>query len=510
MIQIQVRHLSKSYGEVELFKNVSFDISLGEKVGIVGANGCGKSTLINILGGLIEEDAGEVKLAKSTRRLFLPQNLPTDVGVFTDPIISAEARKYLGLLNMEPNREYQIPTLSGGEKTKLALSQILALDPNLLLLDEPTNNLDFEGIVALAQILKRYPGSVLVISHDRYFLDKVVDRIIEIEEGRIEDYPGNYTFYRDTKARLFNEKMHRYEAGQKHQKRIQEAIGQAKQWADKAHRHSTRPDSSGLKMGVKEKKRAKAKKIDKKVKSDIKRLEKLITNSEKRPRPEKTVYFNINGAASQSRRMVQASNISKSFGKTQLFDNSDFFVTRGEKVALFGPNGCGKSTLIKIFQGFELVDSGEIWVSQSSKAFVLPQNFMNLPQNRVLIEYLYDIVGSTNTNDRTLLANLGITAHHLQQTIGTLSYGEQMKVKLAEPILARRDFIILDEPTNHLDLHARTRLEETLADYEGTLLIASHDVYLLQRVCNKVLAFENGLIRRFEQSFAEYLEYREL
>lgn len=502
MTQLNIKHLKKAFGDNEVLKDISFDISYGERIGIVGVNGCGKSTLLNIISGLEPEDEGEIYISKQLSIKLLEQNSFCDTK--SDEINYTEKR-CLNILNIGSNRFNDLSTLSGGEKTRLALYKIISLNPDLLLLDEPTNNLDIDGIKILIDLLNFYKGTILVVSHDRYFLDNIVSRIIEIEYGNNIEYLGNYTYYRQAKEKLFKEKMHRYENDKKQQKNIKESITQVKQWSTKAHQNSTKADSSGVTMGAKEKKRAKAKKMDKKVKNDVKRLEKLIVTGEKKPIAEKKVYFEIKSNNIHGKLILQATDIRKSFNNKKLFDKSNFYINRGEKVALYGLNGCGKSTLINIIQKTENIDNGEVWVSPSSEPYVVSQYFLEFPKNTTTLKYLIDIIGNITGEDRTLLNNMGLTAKHLSQKIETLSYGEQMKLKLVESILKHKDFIILDEPTNHLDLHAREMLEETLSQYQGTLLIVSHDIYFLKKICDKVLIFDREQIIRLEDSFEEYL-----
>ncbi len=508
MTHIQIKHLKKSLGDEILFEDLSFSAEYGEHIGLVGSNGSGKSTLLGILSGSIQADAGSLLISDASSAALLKQDPFTDqeLADASKDLFTEEARKYMRYMHLDLDRQESLLSLSGGERTKLALCLLLAARPKLLLLDEPTNNLDFEGVRTLIEILRGYQGTLVLVSHDRYFLDCMVSRILEIENGSIYAYQGNYSDYRREKARLYEERVHRYEESKKEQKRIQDAISQVKTWSEKAHRDSTKPDSSGLTMGAKEKKRAKAMKMDKKVKNDVRRLERLVTTGEKRPTAEKSVRFTISADVAHGKRILQASGLSKSFGDTGLFSDSDFSISRGEKVALFGPNGCGKSTLVSMIEGLQAADAGELWVSPSSPPFVLSQNFAKLPQKKTALEYLMETLGNVSGADRALLSNMGISTRHLHQKIAALSFGEQMKLMLSIPILTRRDFLILDEPTNHLDLHTREMLEDTLSGYPGTLLLVSHDLYFLKNVCEKVLLFENGRIRRLEYSFEEYME----
>lgn len=507
MTQLNIKQLKKSFGEHEVLTDVSFHVSPSTCVGIVGSNGCGKSTLLHMIAGLEEADGGQIYLSPKAAVAILTQNFLD--GAERQGSKESElplARGYFKQLEIEDKLSTGVAELSGGERIRLALGKILAAKPDLLLLDEPTNSLDFMGIKALIALLKTYPGTILIVSHDRYFLDQTADKIIALEDGRAVEYAGNYTFYRRERERLFNERMHRYKEDKKEQTQITAAINEVNKWSEKAHRDSTKKDQSGLSCGVKEYKRVKAKKMDKKIKNDRKRLEKLKSTGEKMPIAEKTVYFEIKNSGTRGKRILQVSGVSKGFGGQPLFAASDFFVVRGEKVAIFGPNGCGKSTLIHMVQGVEAPSGGEIWLSPSCDPYVLAQDFNDFPKEQTVLQYLKMKLGIVTGEQRTILYNMGLAPRHLAQRITTLSYGEQMKLKLAEPILAHRDFIIFDEPTNHLDLHAREMLEKTLAEYQGTLLLVAHDLYFLEKICDKVLLFEEGKIKRLEYSFAEYLE----
>ncbi len=508
MTQIQIKHITKAWGERELFRDLSFSAEYGEHIALVGANGAGKSTLLHILEGSLEADGGSILIPVKSSAACLRQNPLSDRELerLERDGVPAEAMKYLSLFGMQADTFGPLRNFSGGERTKLGLSILLAREPKLLLLDEPTNHLDFDGVRLLIRVLKVYPGTVLTVSHDRYFLDAVAERVLEIEDGRIHEYEGNYSDYRQEKARLFEEKTHRYESAQKEQKRITAEIGRMKQWSEKAHRDSTKADSSGNKMGTKEYKRDKAKKMDQKVKNDRKRLEKKMTASEPRPVAEKQVRFSLAGEAGHGKRVIEAEGISKSFGGRVLFEDSTFTVLRGEHAAVWGPNGCGKSTLISILTGGDSPDSGRIRMNGSLNPFVLEQTFAGFTDDRSVLSWLADTVNGISGADRARLMHMGLTTELLMQPLKTLSFGEQIKVKLAAPILKGQEFLILDEPLNHLDLPMREMLEATLSGYEGTLLLVSHDVYFLEKVCDRVLLFENGRIRRLEESFAEYME----
>ncbi|MEA4890141.1 MAG: ABC-F family ATP-binding cassette domain-containing protein [Clostridiaceae bacterium] len=508
MAYIQVVRLTKSFGGHELFHDLSFYIGEGERVGLVGKNGCGKTTLLRMMAGLDQPDSGTIRLARrmSVRLLSQTPDPAADMAAACQEGLFPDRSDPLGRLGSGIDLSGQPEHLSGGEQTRLALGCFLAEQPDLMLLDEPTNNLDFSGIQTVIEQLAARSGSMVIVSHDRYLLDRLVTRILELDGGRVTEYAGNYTFYRQEKERLYQEQRHRYEDERKQQRQIEEAIRQTRQWAEKAHRNSTKPDSSGLTMGVKEKKRAKAKKMDKKVKNDVKRLERLITGGERKPSADPKYTFALSTEGRHGKRILEAVDLTMGYHDAPLFLPSRFHIFRQEKVALFGPNGCGKTTLIRMIQGLEKPTGGDLRLSSGCRPHVLAQNLEILPGDRTLLDYLTDKLNGLSGADRAQLAQMGLTLRHLNQPANSFSPGEQMKIKLSELILSSQDFIILDEPTNYLDLHAREQLEQALADYPGTMMIVSHDIYLLRRLCDKVLVFDNRRIRRLETSFSEYMD----
>ena len=260
-------------------------------------------------------------------------------------------------------------------------------------------------------------------------------------------------------------------------------------------------------MGLKEYKRVKAGKLAKKAKNDIRRLERLQTETGEKPKEETKPVFSFSDQERHGKRILEASALQKTYGANRLFTDSHFYLLRGEKAALFGPNGCGKTTLIRMIQGLESADSGKLIISPGSTPVVMSQQLDRLPDGCTLLEYLTAHLGQFNGQDRATLAQMGFTPRHLQQPASRISPGERVRLCIAELILSRQDFLIMDEPTNYLDLHAREQLENALAAVDATLLVVSHDVYLLQRICNKVLTFEEGRIVRREASFAEYLDH---
>ncbi|NLM77391.1 MAG: ABC-F family ATP-binding cassette domain-containing protein [Ruminococcaceae bacterium] len=512
MTVLQVLHLNKSYTDRRLLQDLTFSLGAGERVGLVGNNGCGKTTLLRMLSGQETPDSGEIRLADSVRVGYMAQ-LP-------DPRADLNSLKLLHQNGEKPQLAWQLSpdglsertveqahTLSGGERTRLALSRFLATDPDLLLLDEPTNNLDLDGIQTVIRLLKNSPGTMIIVSHDRYLLDQLVTRILEIDNTSIRSYTGNYSQYRKEKERLLQESLHRYAESRKQQRQLQVEITQKRQWADKAHRDSTKADGSGNKMGLKEYKRVKAGKLARKAKQDMRRLEQLKQTSEARPKTERKTTIAFDGQERHGKRILEAVGLSKAYPSRPLFEDSNFYILRGEKVALTGPNGCGKTTLVRLIQGLEQPDNGRLLISPSCTPVVMGQTLERLPSGHTLLTYLTDKLGKLSGADRASLEQMGFTGEHLFLQADRISPGELVRLRIAELILSHQDFLILDEPTNYLDLRAREQLEQALVQVQATLLLVSHDLYLQKAVCDKVLAFAGSRIVRREESFADYLEY---
>jgi len=512
MTVLQVLHLSKSYTDRCLLQDLTFSLGAGERVGLVGNNGCGKTTLLRMLAGQEVPDGGEIRLTGHLRVGYLAQ-LPDPRAELASLKAQHQAGEKPHLAwtlhpdGLEERTAEQADTLSGGERTRLALSRFLASAPDIMLLDEPTNNLDLDGIQAVIRLLEASPGTMIIVSHDRYLLDQLVTRILEIDNTGIRSYTGNYSRYREEKERLLQENLQRYAEGRKQQRQLQTEIAQKRQWADKAHRDSTKMDSSGNKMGLKEYKRVKAGKLARKAKQDMRRLERLKQETGPKPKTELKTTIAFDGQERHGKRMLEAVGLGKAYPSRPLFSDSHFFILRGEKVALTGPNGCGKTTLVRLIQGLEQPDSGRLLVSPSCTPVVMGQTLDKLPAGHTLLSYLSGKLGKLDGTDRATLEQMGFTSEHLLLPADRISPGELVRLRIAELILTHQDFLILDEPTNYLDLRAREQLEQALVQVQATLLLVSHDLYLQKAVCDKVLTFSKGRIVRREESFADYLEH---
>jgi len=473
MLLLEGRQIKKSYGIKEVLKGVSFSIGIRERVGLIGSNGAGKSTLAGIIAGRLKADEGTLNFFGKS------------------PSITVYDQERAEEEFLCSGKE----TLSGGEKAKASLVKALAQGSSLLILDEPTNNLDQAGISWLIRELKGYPGAVLIISHDRYFLDETVSRILYLADGRLKSYPGNYSRFREEKKKQDEAQYHQYLEEQKVQKAIREEIQRLREWSAKAHRESMiKQRTTG---GKKEYFRKKAKKMDRQIKSKLKMLEKRQQNELVKPQAEQEIKMGFAESGGHGRRILEVTDLSKSYGSKTLFAGASFYVLWGEKVGIYGANGSGKTTLLKCLLGKEMPDEGQIWLSPSAKWMYFHQDLLELPLEQTPLQYL---AGAGKERDEAVrvMAGLGLYGECIGQPINRLSLGQKTRLKLARVILEECDLLLLDEPTNHLDIVSREQLEEALAQYKGTMLLVTHDRYLLENVCNRMLVIEDRTLRRLE------------
>ena len=534
MIDISVSSLVKSF---ELGKNIldglTFTVNSGERVGILGHNGCGKTTLFRILAGEIGWDEGEVMVAPS-KRLGLISQIPVypDGWTTEDVLRSAHKRLYeisdrldeLGLLmehdqspallqeydrlsddfrrlggydmdtarNRVANgldipaamREQPFDSLSGGEKTRVNLARLILEDTDILLLDEPTNHLDLHATEWLEDYLLHFKGTVLSISHDRWFIDRVAQRCIEIVDGKAEFYSGGYSFYLEERQRRFEEKMRKYEKDQAKIEQLTRAAEQMHLWAfmgnDKLHKRAF---------------------------SMEKRIEKL-SHTEK-PTEQKKLSVKFRQREFEGDEVLVMEGLSKSFGEKKLFSGLDLTVTGGERVALIGDNGTGKSTLVKLIMGDETPDAGYVYRGPAVRTAYLPQMVsFSVPERSAYDTMLYDCrCQPQEARDR--LAAFGFRGEDVFTPVGTLSGGEKSRLRLCMLMGADINFLILDEPTNHLDIASREWMEDALSDYEQTLLFVSHDRYFIEKFATRIWALADGRITDFRGGYSEFCQWRD-
>ena len=477
------KHISKEFGDKVILNDINFEIESGKKIGIVGSNGAGKTTLADIITNTVKPTSGQL----------LCQYSGMDIGYMK------QATEYLDLEQ----------TLSGGERTKKLLTQLLYSKKDFLVLDEPTNHLDYEGVKWLIKQIRAFKGAVVIISHDRFFLDQCIDSIMEIDQGKIINYNGNYSFYREEKWRRYESQLHLFMEQEKLKSQIRGQIEELKGWSEKAHRESRKKAiATGNKFGGKEYNRVKAKKMDKAVKSRIKRLEKIEVGGLIKPEEEIKVLFQLEATKKVGDTILQAKDIRKFYGNKLIFNQSSFYVKRGEKIGVYGVNGCGKSTLVKaILKQVPL--EGEIRISEERKIGYISQDVLDIKEEKSILQVFEATNKEEERQIRMALVQMGFSNDRLYDKAEVLSLGERMKLKLLLLIRQGCEVLILDEPTNHIDLHVREQLEETLKDYSGTLILVTHDRYMLEQLCDKLLVFENQIIRRYEYGIREYLERKE-
>lgn len=529
MIDISVSNLVKEF-EVgnKILDGLSFQVDTGQRVGLLGPNGCGKTTLLRILTGAIDYDEGEVVLAPG-KRLGLISQIPVyPEGYIVEDVLSTafsslhDMERELGELAARMGEEHSpellsrydrlsaafesaggyetqtrinkvcnglsIPqamreqlfdSLSGGEKTRVNLARLILEDTDILLLDEPTNHLDLRATEWLEEYLDKFKGTVLTVSHDRYFLDKVVDRIIEIQEGKGEFYAGNYSFYAVEKERRYEEKLKRYEKEQAKIQQLEKAAEQLRTWA-----------YSGMD------------KTFKRAQSMEKRIERMRVTD--RPKKERKMEVRFGEREFRGDEVLTIKNLKKSFGDRTLFSNVNLEVAGGERIALLGDNGTGKSTLIKILMGEEEPDSGKLRMGPTVKIGYLPQIIrFSHPERNLVDTMLYDLDCTAQTA-RNRLAAFKFRGEDVFKPVSTLSGGEQSRLRLCMLMDAKINLLILDEPTNHLDIQSREWIEEAVEEYEGNLLFVSHDRYFIERFASRIWLLEDGCITDFKGTYEEF------
>ena len=441
-------------------KEVSFHLEEKEKAAIVGINGSGKTTLLRCILGIEEADEGGIAFSKDKKMAYLAQQ-------------HADME--------QEDEEYE--SLSGGQKTKKRLEEILMEKPDLLILDEPTNHLDIGSIQWLEKVLKRYDGAVLLVSHDRYFLDKIVTKLIDLERGKARMYQGNYTEYVEKKKMIREAERKAYENQQAEIKHQEAVIEKLKQF--------NREKSI---------KRAESR-------------EKLLSKVERLEQPEDLqnemrLLFMPREASGND--VLIAKDLGKSFDGKRLFSHGTFSIQRGEHVAVIGDNGTGKTTLLKILNGLIQADEGEFRLGSKVKIAYYDQEHAVLHMEKTLFDEIQDTYPDmNNTRVRNVLAAFLFTGDDVYKRVGDLSGGERGRVSLAKLMLSDANFLILDEPTNHLDIQGKEVLEEAIRNYEGTVLYVSHDRYFINQTATRILELFSNRFDNYIGNYDYYLEKKE-
>lgn len=500
---IILSNIEKQYADKLLFERLGLTIYDGEKIGIIGSNGAGKSTLLKIIAN--EETADDGKVQVDGKIGYLKQITEYKQKDFLSLIEDREfVSKFLEIkskLHIDSDIDFspeRLMKLSGGEKTKLMLAGIMCQYPDILLLDEPTNHMDMAGVDWLIDAINSFDGTVLIVSHDRYFLNKCVYKIIELENGKVREFYGNYDDYNQQKQQEYEALITKYENQQALEKKINTQIGILNSWSSKGEKNARRQGgmmSDSRIKGAETKAQVSATKLSSMAKAKASRLEHMKDDFIEKPYTEGVVHYKLESRQFRGKTLIMADNISKKFGNKVLFKNSSFDICAGEKIALKGDNGAGKTTLIKMLLKQESYD-GDIYVSPSVKIAYLSQDVFDLDENLTVMQKACQKDKDYRTLFLQNLISMNMTKQVFDRKISTLSLGERMRIKMCELILSDYNFLIMDEPTNHLDLNNKLFLEKILKDYQGCLLLVSHDRTLTDNVCNSSLIIENQVIKK--------------
>ena len=486
MLALSVRGLAKSFGARALFRDVSFEIGAGEKVALFGPNGCGKSTLLDIISGCIEPDSGSVWRQPGALLGYLPQalQLPGDL----TPSDLCHDPAALGRFGIEPAvASMPISSLSAGQHRRVGLAQVWAARPDLIMLDEPTNHLDAPAMDLLARLIRESRAAVLLVSHDRYFLDHTVRRIIELTPLGVRSYNGAYTAFRARKHSELEAERRLYEKQEREEDRLKQAASREMEWFRQAHRHAGQNDFL----------RARANKGAARARASFARLERFRKQRIGKPRDADAMVLRMGQARKAGRRLIHASGISKSFDRP-LFGEADVAVMRGDRIAIVGPNGSGKTTLLRILLGLEPPTSGTVWRSPSASWFYFDQTMEQLDPSHTVLESVSCAASARSPQEiRNILGALLFHGSAAGNRISMLSLGERVRVMFGRMIARGYDILALDEPTNNLDVESREAIERRLESWTGTVVIVSHDRYLLDRICTTTISIQDGTLRTY-------------
>ena len=530
MLYINVQNVSKAFGDKNVLNDVSFSLSAGQKIGLVGVNGSGKSTLIKMLSSNLQPDNGSITISKGISIAYLEQAwTPEPTETVMDALFSifkplsdmeiklkqleerisqASAEELTSLGNEYSNTLHKYETqggytfrshingvlnglgfidgdenrlatsLSGGELTRLNLARLLLLKPDVMLLDEPTNHLDIDALTWLESYLDEYNGAVIVVSHDRFFLDKICTDIIELLFGVSEYYSGNYTSYIKQRAERFETRMRAFSKQQDEIKRQTAII--------ERFRSFNREKSI------------------KAAESREKKLEKMELLD--RPSEEKAISFSFVAEKRIGDDALMVSSIKKSFGERMLFQDVSFLLSAGENAVIIGANGTGKTTLIECILGLQSLDSGNIKFGTNAQVGYYSQKMDELNKDKTVLREVYDAYHlESHTKIRNILAQFRFVGDNVNKQISQLSGGEKARVALTKLMLSGCNLLVMDEPTNHLDSDSREVLEIALENYNGTILAVSHDRFFTNRIADKILHLEDGKINVYEGNYDDFL-----
>lgn len=493
---LQAHQISKSYGEQQLFNSFSLKVYSGERIGITGPNGAGKSTLLKVLAGIESPDEGSVRLYTSYS--FLRQQ---DDGVpesMASSLPVGRNQRLMGLLDWEPDRQHV--HLSGGEKAKLRFLHAFDPDCGILFADEPTSNLDMESADIVKKELKAYKGTLLLVSHDRDLLDELCDTILEIMNGEVRVFPGNYTQYVRQREAEYQRQVFEYESYIRERERLKERILERK-----ANRQTVRKTPSRMGNSEARLHRRNWTAIQKKLSQSIDQLETRLEKLEKKEKPRELpqVLIKIEPPSNPvSSKAVRARNLTIGFNVRKLIINATFEIPTGKRTALLGKNGSGKTTLANLIAERD----SRLSIAPGVEFGYFKQDFSILDETRSILENVMAESEKPEHEVRGVLARLLIPAGHVHKPVALISGGEKVKVSIARLLVSKANFIILDEPTNYLDVFSLEALESVLKDYTGTLLLISHDRQFVENIAQRLLIIEDNRLKTFEGSLKEYEE----
>lgn len=501
MTLFHLRDISLSYQGNQVLQNVSCVVPQGACIGIIGPNGCGKSSLLNTIAGKVNPDHGRVDRVKDYTIGHVPQVFTDASGKTPLSMIGPYKSAYLGRFGIKKilwNRP--CATLSGGEKTRLLLAMAFSENPDLLLLDEPTNHLDIPGIEWLEKALREFCGTILIVSHDRQFLDSLCTCIWHIENHRVRSYSGGYSAYVQTREAEEAHRLREYARWQDRVSRLKKEVQARSQWYEKAHRDAGQNDFL----------RRKAKKHARQFKAKEKRLEVLLEGKPERAAVARQVSIGLAGSSYRTKTILRGQGLSFKYGvsEPEIVKDARFRVSPGQKAALIGPNGCGKTTMIKLLAGMLSPGTGSLWVNPAVQVGYLAQMLEGLDPGKTGAENVSKRTGRLLSEARNLLGYLGITGETQTLPLEKLSMGERTRIAIACLTFAPYDLLLLDEPTNHLDLTAREAVEEALMAFPGAVIVATHDRFLIKRFCNTVWYLEHGELQIHQGTYKEFQEWR--
>jgi len=489
---LNIEHFSKIFGEKTIFDDVSFGIQEGDKIGIIGINGTGKTTLLRMIAGVEEPDEGQIVKQNGIRLAYLPQHpvFPKDATVLSyafdgiaenDWTLKSEVKSALNKLGIT-NHEMKIEHLSGGQKKKVALAKTLTFSFEILLLDEPTTHLDSEMISWLEDYLKRYKGVVIMVTHDRYFLDKVTNRILEISRGKLYGYEANYSKFLEMKAE-------REEMELASERKRQSVLRMELEWAKRGCRARTT-----------------------KQRARLERLEALKNGKA----PETDRLAEIDSVETRmGKKTIELHHVSKSYGERKLIDDFDYIVLKNQNLGIVGPNGCGKSTLLKMIAGLVEPDEGMIEIGETIRIGYFAQELPEMNTSQRVIDFVKDIAEYIPTKDGRITASQMLerflfTPDMQYAPIEKLSGGEKKRLYLLSVLQAAPNVLIFDEANNDIDIPTMTILEDYLNSFQGIVITVSHDRYFLDNVVDRIFEFDgNGHLQQYEGGYTDYIEAKQ-